>query len=129
MKTTSSTRLFLHLREQGIKHLMRVSPALWCPCVPFALGNSFASAFQTVTEIICTCRGAQTSSHCHFLSKRSIQMRISGIHEHMLPGDVARPFRQQEHHHISDLFRPRHALSQRNLRDNSCQLFFGIRER
>src|SRR6516165_1260043 len=56
----------------------------------------------------------------------AVEMGISGVNKDVLAGNVAGSCRNQEHHHVGDLFRLGHSFSQRNLGNDPGQLFLGI---
>ena len=50
------------------------------------------------------------------LSRQSpVQVRVAGVDEYVLPGDVAGSLRKQKQNHVRDFLRPSHAFPERNL--------------
>src|SRR5437016_2334639 len=55
------------------------------------------------------------------LRQRPVQVRVAGVHEYMLPGDVAGSLRDEKENHVRDFFGLGHAFPQWNLGNNSRQ--------
>src|SRR5215510_10654254 len=61
--------------------------------------------------------------------QRAVEMDVAAVDENVLAGDVAGLRRNQEQHHGRDFLGLRHALAERNFRNDVLELLFGIGKR